>query len=77
MSHIGEADLTFLFRIGDEHLRNLLLHLKHRRDFCPSKRTDSMWTRTTLFDGATAVAEVLLHQGVFKASYPGYPADAA
>jgi hypothetical protein len=42
-----------------------------------SKRTESMWTRTTLFDGATAVAEVLLHQGVFKASYPGYPADAA
>ena len=41
-----------------------------------SKRTESMWTRTTLLDGATAVAEVLLHQGVFKASYPGYPAEA-
>lgn len=39
-----------------------------------SKRTESYWSRTTLFDGATAVAEVLLHQGVFKASYPGYPA---
>jgi hypothetical protein len=42
-----------------------------------SKRTESMWTRTTLFDGATPVAEVLLHQGVFKASYPGYPAQAS
>lgn len=40
-----------------------------------SKRTESMWTRSTLFDGATPVAEVLLHQGVFKASYPGYPAN--
>ena len=39
-----------------------------------SARTESFWTRTTLWDGATAVAEVLLHQGVFKASYPGYPA---
>lgn len=38
-----------------------------------SKRTESFWTRTTLFDGDTAVAAVLLHQGVFKASYPGYP----
>lgn len=38
-----------------------------------SRRTESFWTRTTLFDGAAAVAEVLLHQGVFKASYPGYP----
>lgn len=42
-----------------------------------TRRTESFWTRTTLFDGATAVAEVLLHQGVFKASYPGYPAPAA
>jgi hypothetical protein len=41
-----------------------------------SKRTESYWTRTTLYDGSRAVAEVLLHQGVFKASYPGYPADA-
>ena len=38
-----------------------------------SKRTESYWTRTTVLDGDTAVAEVLLHQGVFKASYPGYP----
>ncbi|MFN0186899.1 MAG: hypothetical protein ACKVQR_24055 [Aquabacterium sp.] len=42
-----------------------------------SKRTESWWTRSTLHDGDTAVAEVLLHQGVFKASYPGYPAAQA
>ncbi len=42
-----------------------------------SKRTESFWTRTTLFDGGRAVAEVLLHQGVFKASYAGYPSDAS
>ena len=41
-----------------------------------SKRTESSWTRTTLFDGVTAVAQVLLHSGVFKASYPGYPGEA-
>jgi hypothetical protein len=47
--------------------------------FGGSKRTESWWTRTTLFDaapgsdGSLAVAEVLLHQGVFKASYEGYP----
>lgn len=41
-----------------------------------SRRTESYWTRTTFFDGDRAVAEVLLHQGVFKESYPGYPADA-
>jgi hypothetical protein len=40
-----------------------------------SKRTESYWTRFTLFDGATTVAEVLLHQGVFTASYPDYPAN--
>ena len=40
-----------------------------------SRRTESYWTRTTFFDGDRAVAEVLLHQGVFKESYPGYPAD--
>ncbi len=38
-----------------------------------SKRTESYWTKTTLFDGTTAVAEVLLHSGVFKDSYDGYP----
>jgi len=42
-----------------------------------SRRTESYWTLTTLTDEATgeAVAEVLLHSGVFKESYPGYPAD--
>lgn len=40
-----------------------------------TKRVETWWTRTTLFDGDVAVAEVLLHQGVFKASYPGYPAE--
>lgn len=42
-----------------------------------SKRTESYWTRTTLLDGDRAVAEVLLHQGVFKASYADYPVDAS
>jgi hypothetical protein len=42
-----------------------------------SKRTESWWTRTTLFDagGTVPIASVLLHQGVFKASYPGYPGE--
>ena len=42
-----------------------------------SRRTESYWTRTTLVDVATGrpTAEVLLHSGVFKESYPGYPAD--
>ena len=42
-----------------------------------SRRTESYWTRTTLtdVDRGTAVAEVLLHSGVFKESYPGYPKD--
>jgi hypothetical protein len=40
-----------------------------------SRRTESYWTRSTLTDAATGVAaaEVLLHSGVFKESYPGYP----
>ncbi len=38
-----------------------------------SRRTESYWTRTTFLDGDRAVAEVLLHQGVFKQSYAGYP----
>ncbi len=42
-----------------------------------SRRTESYWTRTLLTDvtdpGNVPVAEVLLHQGVFKDSYPGYP----
>ena len=41
-----------------------------------SRRVESYWTRThlTAATGAPA-ATVLLHQGVFKASYAGYPAD--
>ena len=41
-----------------------------------SRRTESYWTRTVLTDDAdgTPTAEVLLHQGVFKDSFPGYPA---
>jgi hypothetical protein len=42
-----------------------------------SRRTESYWTRTTLTDAdsGTVTAEVLLHSGVFKESYPGYPQD--
>jgi hypothetical protein len=42
-----------------------------------SRRTESYWTRTTLSDAATGdpTAVVLLHSGVFKESYPGYPKD--
>ena len=42
-----------------------------------SRRTESYWTRTTLTDAdtGTAAAAVLLHSGVFKESYPGYPAE--
>ncbi len=42
-----------------------------------SRRTESYWTLTTLIDAGTdrPTAEVLLHQGVFKDSYPEYPAS--
>ncbi len=42
-----------------------------------SRRTESYWTRTTLTDADTGrpAAAVLLHSGVFKESYPGYPRD--
>lgn len=42
-----------------------------------SRRTESYWTRTTLTDAVDGhpTASVLLHAGVFKESYPGYPAD--
>lgn len=42
-----------------------------------SRRTESFWTRTTLTDSDTGVptAQVLLHEGVFKDSYPGYPPE--
>ena len=41
-----------------------------------SRRTESYWTSTTVRspDGV-AVAEVLLHEGVFKESYPDYPRE--
>lgn len=43
-----------------------------------SKRVESYWTESTVTDADTGVhaATVLLHQGVFKASYAGHPADA-
>lgn len=42
-----------------------------------SRKTESYWTRTRVTDTTTGrlTAEVVLHQGVFKASYPDYPAD--
>jgi hypothetical protein len=42
-----------------------------------SRRTESYWTRTTLTDAdtGTAAAVVLLHSGVFKESFPDYPAE--
>lgn len=42
-----------------------------------SRKTESYWTRTTLtpVGGGAAVASVLLHSGVFKQSYAGYPKD--
>jgi hypothetical protein len=40
-----------------------------------SKRVESYWTRSHLTDAAGVLtATVLLHQGVFKASYAEYPA---
>ncbi len=43
-----------------------------------SRRTESYWTRSTLTDVSTGrvTAVVLLHSGVFKDSYPGYPTAA-
>jgi len=40
-----------------------------------SRRTESYWTETTVSDADTGdlVAVVVLHQGVFKESYAGYP----
>lgn len=42
-----------------------------------TRRVESWWTRTDITSVATGalVASVLLHQGVFKESYAGYPAD--
>ena len=43
-----------------------------------SRRVESYWTESTLTDAETGAhaATVLLHQGVFKASYADYPLDA-
>jgi hypothetical protein len=40
-----------------------------------SRRTESYWTRTAVIDADTneLTAQVLLHSGVFKESYPNYP----
>jgi hypothetical protein len=42
-----------------------------------SRKTESFWTNTAITDPATGAlrASVLLHRGVFKNSYPGYPQD--
>lgn len=42
-----------------------------------SRRTESFWTETTITRPLddTVVAVMLLHQGVMKESYPGYPND--
>jgi hypothetical protein len=42
-----------------------------------SRRTESYWTESTVTEqrSGKAVAVVLLHQGVFKESYAGYPRD--
>ena len=42
-----------------------------------SRRTESTWVLTTLVDEQTntPTAQVLLHFGVFKQTYPGYPAE--
>ena len=43
-----------------------------------SRRVESYWTRSSVIDSSgAAVADVLLHQGVFKASYADYPAQPA
>jgi hypothetical protein len=42
-----------------------------------SRRVESYWTESTITDAESGVhaATVLLHQGVFKASYADYPDD--
>jgi hypothetical protein len=44
-----------------------------------SRRTESFWTKTAITpagDGRT-IATVVLHQGVFKESFPDYPLEKA
>ena len=42
-----------------------------------SRRTETYWTLSTMIDESTGMvaAEILLHNGVFKDSYPDYPKD--
>jgi len=42
-----------------------------------TRRTESYWVRTTITDPETdrVTATVLLHSGIFKESFAGYPAD--
>ena len=44
-----------------------------------SRRTESFWTQSAITPagGGTTIATVLLHQGVFKDSYPDYRREAA
>ena len=44
-----------------------------------SRRTESFWTQSAITPagGGTTIATVLLHQGVFKDSFPDYPREAA
>jgi hypothetical protein len=44
-----------------------------------SRRTESYWVRTSIFDaaGRTLLAQMLLNHATLKASYAGYPAEAA
>jgi hypothetical protein len=44
-----------------------------------SRRTESFWTETAITPagGGTTIATVLLHQGVFKDSFPDYPRETA
>lgn len=44
-----------------------------------SRRTESFWTETAITpaSGGRTIATVLLHQGVFKDSFPDYPREAA
>ncbi len=58
-----------VFADHDYELRRTVVGLSQ------SRRTESYWTETTVTDPAsgTLVAVVLLHNGVFKESYAGYP----
>ena len=71
MLHAGVDRLTL--GVGEDYvLRREIVALSD------SKRTESYWTRTRIFDakGERQVAEMLLNHAVLKESYAGY-ADAA